>query len=183
MDRIFKLSILALDEMSDAIPQSITHAVSLVDPGTPLPATLNAIAESQRLVLWMHDALDATNNRRPPSLADVTALCDFADRVDIEAPVHLLVHCHEGRSRSAAAAAILLMCMGVGTATSVFDLILAARCPVWPNWTMIELGDAALRCGGALEQACRQAYAHVRESHPVWVDDPRPQNAFVVRER
>lgn len=182
MDRNFKLSILALGEVSDALPRSITHAVSLVDPGTRLPASLYAIAASQRLALWMHDALDATSDRHPPSLADVTALCDFADRVDTEAPVHLLVHCHEGRSRSSAAAAILLMRMGVGTPTSVFDLILATRCPVWPNWTMIELGDAALRCDGALKQACRQAYAHVRERHSAWVDDPRPQNAFAVRE-
>jgi len=116
-------------------------------------------------------------------MADVTALCDFADRVDDKAPVHLLVHCHEGRSRSSAAAAILLVRMGIGTPTSVFDLILATRCPVWPNWTMIELGDTALRCGGALEQACHQAYAHVRETHPAWVDDPRPQNAFAVQKR
>jgi len=183
MDRSFRISILALDEVSDALPQSVTHAVSLVDPGTRLPASLNAIAASQRMALCMHDALDATNDRRPPSLADVTALCDFADRIDTEAPVHLLVHCHEGRSRSAAAAAILLMRMGFGTPSSVFELILATRCPLWPNWTMIELGDAALRCDGALEQACRQAYAHVRERHPAWVDDPRPQNAFAVRER
>lgn len=183
MNRIFKLSILALDEVSDALPRSVTHAVSLVDPGTRLPPSLNAIAASQRLALWMHDALDETNDRRPPSLADVTALCDFADRVDFESPVHLLVHCHEGRSRSSAAAAILLMRMGLGTPTSVFDLILATRCPVWPNRTMIELGDTALRCSGALKQACRQAYAHVRDRHPAWVADPRPQNALAVRER
>lgn len=182
MNSDFKLSILALDEVSDSLPRSITHAVSLVDPGARLPASLNAIAASQRMALWMHDALDATKNRRPPTLADVTALCDFADCIDTEAPVHLLVHCHEGRSRSSAAAAILLMRMGVGTPTYVFDLILATRCPVWPNWTMIELGDTALRCGGALEQACRQAYAYVRKRHPAWVDDPRPQNASAGRE-
>lgn len=181
MNNGLRLSILARDEVTDAISSTITHAVSLVDPGSWTPSSLDVVASTQRLTLWMHDALDATHGKQAPSLADVHMLCNFADRIDRQEPIHLLVHCHEGRSRSSAAAAIILMRLGVGVPTSVFDLILATRCPVWPNWTMIEHGDAALSCGGALKRACSLACAHVRERYPAWVDDPRPENAIIVR--
>ena len=179
MNDRFRLSIQARDEVTDALTRSLTHAVSLVDPGASLPASLDQIAPARRLVLSMHDALDATDGKQPPALADVRALCDFADRIDTSSPIRLLVHCHEGRSRSSAAAAILMLRLGVADASNVFDRILAARKPVWPNWTMIEHGDAALSCGGALEHACRQAYVRMRECFPAWVEDPRPENAVM----
>lgn len=181
MNNGLRLFILARDEVTDALSSSMTHAVSLVDPGTWVPPSLDVITSSQRMTLWMHDTLDTTHNKRAPSLSDVNALCDFADRIDRRNPINLLVHCHEGRSRSAAAAAILLMCLGVGDPTKVFELILATRCPVWPNWTMIEHADAALNCRGALKRACRRACARVRERYPAWVDDPRPENAIIMR--
>lgn len=170
------LSVLGLEEISNSLPRGVTHAVSLVDPGQPLPATLNVLEPSRRLVVYAHDALDAVDGRCPPTYGDAEALCRFAKEIDFRSPVHLLVHCHMGRSRSSTAASIMLLQLGGFTPREVLDRVREVRDPIWPNATLLAHGDRLLGLQGELITACAEVYRAVTDKYPQWVDDPRPES-------
>lgn len=171
------LSVLGLEEISSVLPASVTHVVSLVDPGQPLPATLDVVEVERRIVVYAHDALDGVDDRKVPSYEDALALCRFADALDFRTSPHLLVHCHMGRSRSAAAAAIMLFRLGGLSPGEAFKRVRAVRDPIWPNATLLAHGDRLLGLGGRLIAACEEVYRDVTEKYPRWVADPRPANA------
>ena len=145
-----RLEIKGLDEIKFGISESITHVVSLVDPGTTLPKTVMRFDSKNRLRLYTHDTLDSQNGLQAPSIENVKELCLFADQIDFSSSVNVLVHCHMGRSRSAAAAAILLLRLGVESPTTVFQRLQRIRSPIWPNWTFIENSDAFFGYNGEL---------------------------------
>lgn len=171
----FQLSILGLSEVNHAATKSASHAVSLVDPGTPLPHAIASLDAGRRLLLEVHDALDSIDGRRAPDRKDANALCRFADTLNTENLSHLLVHCHMGRSRSAAAATIILVRLGFSP-DDAFERVRAVRDPIWPNWTLLEHGDDLLDCNGALLHACQTVYRRVEQKFARWVDDPRPES-------
>jgi len=178
----FRLSVLGLDEVNHTLPKSVSHVVSLIDPGTVLLCALQDTYDGRHLVIEVHDVLDSTVGKRAPVREDAVALCRYADTLDRGYLSHLLVHCHMGRSRSAAAAAILLVRLGYSP-SEAFRRVRAVRDPVWPNWTLIEHGDDVLGCGGELRRACQVVYCQVQEKFPRWVDDPRPEmlaNAILI---
>ena len=175
----FSLSVLGIDDISDDLPDKVSHAVSLVDPSSGLPHSLRSVSVEHRLVLQVHDALDSTDGRRAPTREDVLELCRYADEIDRRHLSHLLVHCHMGRSRSAAAAAILLVRLCHIPPSEAFKRVRAVRDPVWPNWTMIEHGDDVLGCDGNMLLACETLYLDVEAHFPKWVEDPRPENVLV----
>lgn len=170
----FRLSVLGLDEVNHMLLKSVSHVVSLIDPGTVLLWALQDTGDGRHLVIEIHDALDSTAGRRAPAREDVVALCCYADTLNRKHLSHLLVHCHMGRSRSAAAAAILLVRLGYSP-LEAFRRVRAVRDPVWPNWTLVEHGDDVLGCSGELRHACQIVYQQVQETFPRWVKDPRPE--------
>ncbi len=175
----FSLSITGLEEIEMGMPNTVTHILSLVDPGTKLPSSIEDIACQFRLVLYLHDALSSDNTRYPPTVIDVKTICQFADNIDFSSQVHLLVHCHMGRSRSSAAAAILLLYLGIESPFSVFKSLQQLRNPIWPNWTFLEHADLVLGYDGTLLKACEELYSNVREQFPKWVEDPIPENISI----
>lgn len=170
------LSVMGLEEISSVLLESVTHAVSLVDPGQPLPETLDVVAAEQRMVVYAHDALDGAEDRKVPSYEDAVALCHFADALNVRPHAHLLVHCHMGRSRSPAAAAIMLLRLGGLSPREALRRVRAVRDPIWPNATLLAHGDRLLGLGGTLIAACEEVYRDVMEKHPLWVADPHPRN-------
>lgn len=172
----FNFSVLGLEEISHELPKNISHVISLVDPGTTLPRSLEIISSERHLILQVHDALDSTNALSAPTRKDALALCFYADNIDQEHFSHLLVHCHMGRSRSAAATAIILVRLGICSPIEAFKCVRRVRDPVWPNRTLIEHGDDVMNCQGALLHACEDLYSHVRKCYPKWVEDPCPEN-------
>jgi len=170
----FRLSVLGLDEVNHVLPSSVSHVVSLIDPGTELPRFFQSLGNGRHLVIEVHDVLDSNEGKRAPTREDALALCRYADALDGGHMSHLIVHCHMGRSRSAAAAAILLVRLGYSP-TEAFRHVRATRDPIWPNWTLLEHGDDVLDCGGELCQACRDVYWQIREAFPKWVEDPCPE--------
>lgn len=175
----FRLSILGLAEVCHGLPKDISHVVSLVDPSTALPRSLEAVPYERRLVLRVHDALDSTDGRVMPTRKDALALCDYADKIDRNQLSHLLVHCHMGRSRSAAAATVILLRLGCPSPREAFLRVVEVRSPVWPNWTLLEHGDDVLGCRGELLRECEHLYRQVRERFPEWVQDPREETLLM----
>lgn len=175
----FRLSVLSLAEVCHGLPKDISHVVSLVDPDTALPRSLQGVPCERRLVLQVHDALDSTDGRIPPTRKDVLALCGYADRINRNQLSHLLVHCHMGRSRSAAAAAVILLRLGCPSPREAFQRVVEVRSPVWPNWTLLEYGDDVLGCRGELLRECEHLYKQVLERFPEWVQDPREETLLM----
>lgn len=172
----FALSICSLATIESGLPAHTSHIISLIDPGTRLPRSLQRVKSHQRLVVQLHDLLDPANGKIVPEIAHVEALCEFASSISRENLTHLVVHCHMGRSRSAAAAAIVLIALGCPSPSEAFDQITAVRDPVWPNQTLIELGDEVLGCAGALISARDELCKGVLMRHPEWVRDPDEAN-------
>lgn len=175
----FRLSVLSLAEVCHGLPKDISHVVSLVDPGTALPRSLETVPWERRLVLQVHDALDSTDGRVAPTRKDVLALCDYTDKINRNQLSHLLVHCHMGRSRSAAAAAVILLRLGCPSPREAFLRVVEVRNPVWPNWTLLEYGDNVLGCRGELLRECTHLYKQVQERFPEWVQDPREETLLM----
>lgn len=175
----FSLSIIGLNEVSHGLINNTSYVVSLVDPGTVLPRSLELVNCERHLVLRMHDALDSADGRVAPTREDVLALCRYADKINHEQLSHLIVHCHMGRSRSAAAAVILLLRLGwCASPSDAFKRVRAIRDPVWPNWTLLKHGDEVLGYRGELLRESEVLYKEVQKCFPKWVEDPRPENVL-----
>jgi predicted protein tyrosine phosphatase len=138
---------------------------------------LDVVVPERRTVAYAHDALDGADDRMVPSYEDALALCRFADALGFQTPLHLLVHCHMGRSRSPAAAAIMLLHLGGLSPREALKRVRAVRDPIWPNATLLAHGDRLLGLGGSLIAACEEVYWDVTEKYPRWVADPHPANA------
>ncbi len=172
----FSLSILGLTELPETRLPDSNYAISLLDPGAVFPKLFGDSLHRNHLRLPMHDAWDDDIGKQAPSFRQVERLCSFADAIDRDKMDRLLIHCQMGRSRSAAAAAVVLIRLGVETPSSVFDAITQVRDPVWPNWTLLEHGDAILGCKGELLSACKTLQLGIRARFPAWVEDPHPEN-------
>lgn len=173
----FSVIIAGLDEISEELVSSVSHVVSLVDPGTVLPTSLDSIVGTNRLRIDVHDAFAEDRDKVAPSQATIENLIVYANKLEVSNLSQLLVHCHMGRSRSPAAAAIILVALGCSP-VSVFEKLYLSRKPIWPNWSMVELGDRALGCNGELMYGCEQIYNRTRLEYPKWVEDPNPENAI-----
>ena len=76
-----------------------------------------------------------------PSPAHMETILDFGrafrSRKDVDAPSHLLVHCHMGVSRSTAAMMALMAQADPGeSAEALFARLLSIRPQAWPNSRM-----------------------------------------------
>jgi predicted protein tyrosine phosphatase len=127
-----------------------SHAVSLLDPGTPFPA-LGALG-ARHLQLEMHDideempGFDACCDKR------MRAILDFIGAWERDAPI--LIHCYAGISRSTATAYITACAHNSGVDEEEVALALRHASPTAnPNRRFIALADAALGRGGRMSRA------------------------------
>lgn len=169
MARNMRRTVCGLDELSCFREASVTHVLSILDPGTPEPEDFGLYEAHERLTLRFHDIIEPQPAMVLPEQEHIDALLDFGAGLPAGEGVlgHLLVHCHMGLSRSTAAMATLLaQAQPEASAEEIFDQILEIRPQAWPNSRMIRLVDARLGRQGELTAAVARVYAHQLTRHP-----------------
>ncbi|MDX7953810.1 protein-tyrosine-phosphatase [Lichenihabitans sp. Uapishka_5] len=157
------LTICGLAEIAGHGGRAVTHALSLLDPGTPEPDGFAAYGPHHRVTLSFHDAITPAEGTTLPTRDDVAAILAFGR--DIAAPAggdaqHLLVHCHMGISRSTAAMAMLLaQAEPALDEDAVLARIATERPQAWPNSRMIGFADELLGRQGRFTAALGRLYA------------------------
>ena len=165
----FQITVCGIGELGAYRQARVSHVLSILDPGMPVPQDLLAFGEHERLELRFHDIIDERPDMLCPGQQHVETLLEFIDEM-LEAPSsdkHLLVHCLAGYSRSSAAAILALAKLRPELPGS--DLIaelLRLRERVWPNLRVIELGDQLLGRGGEMVLAVRGLYGELLQRDP-----------------
>jgi len=128
-----------------------SHAISLLDPGTPFPP-LTGMADERRLRLEIHDIEHEAEGICTPSQNHIGAILDFVRAWDREAP--LLVHCFMGISRSTATAFIAACAHNPHAPESAIAAALREASPTAsPNRRFVALADAAMGREGRMVRA------------------------------
>jgi predicted protein tyrosine phosphatase len=155
----FRLSVCGKSEVDNFVQQSVTHLLSVEDPGTPkeTPGWFNGVHAQ----LLFHD-VETLEEARMMGAAAVTGAqvseilhfgreCLKASR---RQPVHLLVHCFAGISRSTAACfAIAAQALGPDRAAQALELVVRIRPEAFPNLRVVKHADRLLGRKGELVRA------------------------------
>ncbi|HEY4042652.1 MAG TPA: protein-tyrosine-phosphatase [Rhodopila sp.] len=165
----FKITVCGIDELPDHSTVGISHVLSILDPGWPVPDAFGSFGEHERLELRFNDVIEDLPGTVPPQPEHVAQLLTFGrDMLTEPTPgAHLLVHCHAGVSRSTAS--IILMVAQARPAEAALPIaqeILRIRPQAWPNLRLIEFGDLALGRGGTLVHAATQIYREQLSRRP-----------------
>jgi predicted protein tyrosine phosphatase len=157
----FGITVCGIEELPEHAGRGVSHVLSILDPGTPVPAGFAGYPAHAKLELRFHDIIKDRAGELPPTAADVDLLLAFG-RDLLDGPKesqHLLVHCHMGISRSTAA---MLLTLAQARPDLPSERLLAElvriRSKAWPNLLMIKHGDALLGRGGSLIAAAKSHY-------------------------
>lgn len=162
----YRLTICGVTELPEAAALAPSHAISILDPETPVPQPLRTLPDLVRHDLRFHDDIAERPDRQAPTAADVNRLLEIGEALRGEAVEHLLVHCWAGVSRSTAMAIALMAQAAPGREDEIPDTLLATRSPAWPNSVIVEIADAALGAGGRLIAAKEEIFRRVIRAHP-----------------
>jgi predicted protein tyrosine phosphatase len=151
----FEITICGLDELPSHSDSGVTHALSILDPGTPEPRALSDYADLRaRWLLRFDDIARRLPATQAPEADDVVSLLGIGREMrTAPAPAHMLIHCHAGVSRSTAAAMILLAQRHPGRERDAAALVRRLRPVARPNRRMLSLADEILGRGGAFTAA------------------------------
>jgi predicted protein tyrosine phosphatase len=169
----FAITVCGIGELSAHGDVGVSHVLSILDPGWPVPEAFGTYGEHARLELRFHDIITEQPNMIAPSLENVAELLRFGRDLQAEPrqSAHLLVHCHAGISRSSAAMTLILaQALPQHPAQSVLQEVLRIRPAAWPNLRMIEMGDKVLGRDGALIAAAHGVYRHQITRRPELAD-------------
>jgi predicted protein tyrosine phosphatase len=168
---LLQLTICGIDELRGCCPGDITHVLSILDPGWPVPEVLSTFDLNQRLRLHFHDVIEAEPGWIAPERWDVELLLAFTRDLGQSQPAHLLIHCHAGVSRSTAAANLVLAQMRPDwPAEEALREVVRLRPRAWPNLRILELGDEILGRRGEIVEAARAHYRDAIAREP-WLAD------------
>jgi len=165
----FKITVCGLDELPEHSAVGVSHVLSILDPGWPVPDAFGSFGEHERLELRFNDVIEDIPDTIPPRPEHVVQLLAFGrDMLAEPAPgAHLLVHCHAGVSRSTASIILMIaQAQPTDAALPIAREILRVRPQAWPNLRIIEFGDAALARGGTLVNAATQIYREQLSRRP-----------------
>jgi len=174
----YRLSICGLDELARFRRRRVSHLVSILDPGHPMPSGWESRPFEARLDLRFHDVIEETEGMIAPTVSDVERLLGFGSEIlgRFAEAAHLLIHCHAGVSRSTAAATLLVAAAcPERDAEEVIVVVSRLRPVAWPNLRMVEMGDALLGRKGGLVAALRTQYRAVLEREPEWAEVMRDE--------
>jgi predicted protein tyrosine phosphatase len=165
------LTICGLDELDAHSARSVTHVLSILDPGWPEPEAFFAYDPHHRTTLHFDDAIEPAANIALPRREHVEQILAFGHafrRDRAERPqAHLLIHCHAGISRSTAAMATLLaQAHADEDEEHIFARLVAIRPQAWPNSLMIGFADELLSRDGRLNAALRRHYGRRLTARP-----------------
>lgn len=157
----FKITVCGLDELPGHGDAGVTHVLSILDPGWPVPDAFGSYGEHERLELRFNDVIEDRPDVVLPQPEHVAQLLEFGRDMLSEpaSGAHLLVHCHAGVSRSTASM-LLMVAQAQPTEGELLiaQEILRIRPQAWPNLRIVEFGDTQLRRGGKLVKAATQIY-------------------------
>jgi predicted protein tyrosine phosphatase len=172
---ISTLTICGIEELPAHSLRSVSHVLSLLDPGLPEIDTFGTYGEHHRVTLRFHDILGPSQGMIPPQPRHVEQILQFGEGlregVGERIEGHLLVHCHMGISRSTAAM-LMLMAQNDADASedALFERLRAVRPQAWPNSVMIGFADEQLGRGGRLTEGLRRHYGHQLKVQPQYTD-------------
>ena len=151
-----------------------SHAISLLDPGTPFPAL--GLQAARHLQTGVHDIEEPEHGYEACCDQRMRALLDFAGGWDRTDP--LLVHCYAGISRSTATAFIAACLHNPHVDEEEIALALRkASHTASPNRRFVALADAALERSGRMSRAIEAI-----GRGPSWLDIGEA-NPFVLQGR
>ena len=107
----FGITVCGIEELGELFAAGISHVLSILDPGWPVPEAFGSFGEHRKLELRFHDVIeDGIAGMRPPGADDVARILAFGrDLVgESDGMGHLLVHCHAGVSRSTASMGLII---------------------------------------------------------------------------
>jgi predicted protein tyrosine phosphatase len=153
-----KIVVCAVDEADNFVNDSITHIVSIRNPGSPLvlPSWFNGSV----LELQFGD-VDSVEDARacktlPPTRDDISKAIDFTSAAFNDASAKTLVFCDYGASRSPALAYVAAAAyLGPGREVECLQGVLSLRPIAVPNLYVVRLGDSFLMRHGALVNPCQ----------------------------
>jgi predicted protein tyrosine phosphatase len=171
MERVlpFKITVCGFEELTRRGEAAVSHVLSIVDPGLPVPDEFGSVTERRRLELRFHDVIEDMPRCQPPALEHVNRLLALGRDLAAArlADLHLLIHCHAGVSRSPAALTLLIAQARPSLgALPLASVVLRIRPCAWPNLRIIELGDRILNRRGELVDAASEIYRRRLERRP-----------------
>lgn len=173
------LTICGIEELPKHEARSVTHVLSLIDPGWPEIAAFRAYDDHHRVILHCHDIIEPQPGKTMPTRDDVAAVLAFGKELEASARErdegHLLVHCHMGVSRSTAAMLSLLAQVHADEDEDrLFQRLREIRPQAWPNSVMVGHADDLLGRQGRLVAALKRHYGHQVKRDPAlanWMVD------------
>jgi predicted protein tyrosine phosphatase len=164
----FPIIVCGIGDLSGHSRANVSHVLSILDPGAPVPADFDVFHPHERLELRFHDIIAEYPGMECPRVEHIEQLLQFAQQArEQPGQAHLLVHCHAGISRSPASAILMLAQLRPELpAATVIKELLPLRPRMWPNLRMIELGDALLGRDGELIRAVHSLYALMLQQDP-----------------
>ena len=166
----FGITVCGIEELGELFAAGISHVLSILDPGWPVPEAFSSFGEHRKLEVRFHDVIeDGIAGMRPPGADDVARILAFGrDLVgESDSMGHLLVHCHAGVSRSTASMGLIIaQARPDATAPAVLGEVLRVRPQAWPNLRILEMGDAQLGRRGTLIDAAGALYRRHLASQP-----------------
>ncbi len=165
----FAITVCGIEELPEHCAVGVSHVLSILDPGWPVPPAFGEFGEHERLELRFHDIIADVPDRMAPEPGHVEQLLRFGRDLIAEPrqSAHLLVHCHAGISRSTAAMTLILaQALPETPAAEIVAEVLRIRAKAWPNLRMVEFGDTMLGRQGALVAAVPEAYRWQLQRRP-----------------
>jgi predicted protein tyrosine phosphatase len=156
----YRVTVCGLDELTEHGAAGVSHVLSILDPGAPVPPAFEGFGGDRRLELRFHDVIDDLPGFVAPGFEDVGRMLGFAQRLPgATKGCHLLIHCHAGISRSSAAFLLVLaQARPTLPADGIAAAVLRARPRAWPNLRIVELGDRMLGRHGEVVAAAQMIY-------------------------
>jgi predicted protein tyrosine phosphatase len=153
------LDICAVDEVNNFSSKSLTHMISIRNPGSP--SAHPSWFQGSFLELFFGDVIspaDAHNCRTlPPATTHLKEAIDFTRAAFSCLSAKTLIFCDYGASRSPALGYVVLAAQGCpGTEAECFQRIIQIRPDAVPNLYVIRLGDFYLSRKGALLAPCQK---------------------------
>jgi predicted protein tyrosine phosphatase len=164
-----QITVCGIGELTEYRAARVTHVLSILDPGAPVPPDFAAFGAHERLELRFHDIIEEQPDMLCPRPGHIEQLLQFVQQLleEPRAGAHLLVHCHAGVSRSPASAILILAKLYPEVAAAEFvSQLLRDRPQVWPNLRMIEIGDGLLGRRGEIVSAVGRLYGWRLERDP-----------------
>lgn len=166
-----RMTICGLSELPPDKSAGITHLLSILDPGYPVPDPFGQYDDHHRLDLRFHDVLANSHHTEKPTEQIIHDILNFGQafkpKPHAKEQTHLMIHCYMGISRSTAAMAILLaQHFPEATGDEIFARIREIRPIAWPNSLMIKMADRIMGKNGIFLEALYRHYAYQLDQLP-----------------